>query len=111
MKLRRFQGAHVGGVRLIEQRGEFAEHRAGFRHLGDLDAAFDDADRAGFEDDEPPGIGAFGEHGLAGAVARERKRGKLVSPDLGVVGRRHSGAPSVPRRLRTVPRQIIEQIP
>jgi hypothetical protein len=68
---------------------EVAKHRAGFRHLGDLDAALDDAHRPGFEDHEPPGVGAFGEYGLAGAVACERERGKLCLPDFGVVDRRH----------------------
>jgi hypothetical protein len=30
VKLRRFQRAHVGTVRLVEQRRQLAEHRAGF---------------------------------------------------------------------------------
>ena len=34
MKLRDSQGTHVRGVRLIQQRGEFAEHGVSLRHSG-----------------------------------------------------------------------------
>jgi hypothetical protein len=43
VKLRGLQGAHVRGMRLIEQRGNLAEDHARFRHLGDLSATLDDA--------------------------------------------------------------------
>ena len=46
VKLRGFQRTHVRGVWLIQQHGEFAEHGAGLRYLGDLDALLDDFDRA-----------------------------------------------------------------
>ena len=73
VKLRSFQGAYVGRVRLTEQHGEFTEHRAGLRHIGDLNAVLDDGDRALLEDEEPAGRRAGGEHCLAGLVGCKRK--------------------------------------
>src|SRR5262249_35593876 len=46
MKLRGFKRTYIGRVRLIQQHGEFAEHRPRLRHLGDLDAFPNDFDRA-----------------------------------------------------------------
>ena len=38
-------GAHVGGVRLVQQDGEFAKYRAGLRDRGDLHAVSDNLDQ------------------------------------------------------------------
>ena len=90
MKFRIFQRAHVGAMGLIEQRRELAQDRAGLGHRGDLGAALLDDDRAAFEDQKPPGLGALDEHGFAGAVTRQRQRGQASFPGRGIVDRRHS---------------------
>jgi hypothetical protein len=76
-------------VRLVEQRGKLAEHRARLRHRGDLDAVFDDGDRAILEDQKLAGFGAFGEHGLVGLIARDRQRGEALLPAFGIVNESH----------------------
>jgi hypothetical protein len=88
-----FERAHIGAVRLVEQRGELAEHRAGFGDGRDLRAVFDDRDRAAFQNQKPPGFGALGEHRLAGLIACERQRGELLPPKLGIVNKPHLNAP------------------
>ena len=94
MKLRGFQRAHIGTVRLVEEHGELAEHRAGLGDRGDLRAAFDDRDRAAFANQKPPGFRALlGEHCLAGVITRKRKRGEPLSPNLGIVNKPHVSAP------------------
>jgi hypothetical protein len=90
VKLRRFQRAHVGTVRLVEQRGKFAEHRARLRHRGDLGAGFDDDDRAFLEDQKLSGFGALGEHRLVGLIARDRQRREPLLPDFRIVNETHS---------------------
>jgi hypothetical protein len=80
-------------VRLVEQRGELAEHRAGFGDCCDLRTAFDDRNRTAFENQKPPGFRAFGEHRLARAITRKRKRGEPLSPNLRIVNKPHVNAP------------------
>ena len=46
---------------------KLAEHRARFGHLGELDIPLENADRAAFQNQKPPGLRALGEHGLAPA--------------------------------------------
>jgi hypothetical protein len=55
MKLRDFQGTHVRGVRLIQQRGEFAEHSVRLRHSGDLDSVLDNDNGAFAKEQQPVG--------------------------------------------------------
>src|SRR5579863_3143602 len=99
MELRGLYGAHIRSVRLIQERRKLAEDRAGLRYRGDLSAALDDADRAAFENEQLPGSAAFSEHGLAGAVAGERKRGKPSLPSFGFVDRRHGQLPPLLRSM------------
>jgi len=68
-------------VRLIQQRGEFAEHGARLRHLSDLDGLLDDCDRALPEDQQPAGLRTGGEHDLAGMVGYDRKSGEPLLED------------------------------
>jgi hypothetical protein len=55
VKLRGFQSAYIRRVRLIEKRGEFAEHGTGLRDPGNLDAFLYDCDRALLKDQQPAG--------------------------------------------------------
>src|SRR6516165_7964920 len=60
-------------MRLVQQRGELAKHRARLRHLGDLDGIFDDNYRTLLEDQQPARSRTGGEHVLAGLIGNERK--------------------------------------
>jgi hypothetical protein len=50
VKLRGFQSTYIRRVRLIEKRGDFAEHGTGLRDPGNLDAFLYDCDRALLKD-------------------------------------------------------------
>ena len=89
-------------MRLIEQRRELAEHCAGFGHLGELDIALEDAHRAAFQNQKPPGFRTLGEHGFAGVKAFERKRGKLALPGLTIVDQSHFRASPFAASMRPV---------
>jgi hypothetical protein len=82
MKLRGFERAYVRRVRLIQQRRQLAEDRTSLGNGRNLCAALGDAHCAAFENEELPRSRAFCEHGLARAIARERKRGKPALPGL-----------------------------
>src|SRR5258708_14414118 len=66
VKLRGFQSTYIRRVRLIEKRGEFAEHGTGLRDPGNLDAFLYDCYRALLKDQQPAGCRGGAEHGLAG---------------------------------------------
>ena len=70
-------------MRLIQQRGELAEHGTGLGHLSDLDAILDEGDRALLEDQQPSCRPAGSEHGLAGLVGCERKGACLAWKTVG----------------------------
>src|SRR6266481_312881 len=77
VKLRGLHSTYIRRVRLIQQRGEFAEHGTRLRDPGDLNAFLYDCDRALLKDQQSAGCRSGAKHGLAGLVGYERKGGEL----------------------------------
>src|SRR5215468_3978877 len=89
VKLTGFKRTHVRCVRLIQQHREFAEDGTRFRHPGDLNAFLFDCDFALLKDQQPAGCRGGTEHGLAGLVRREWKRGELPLKDAHIGNEGH----------------------
>jgi len=78
VKLRGFQRAYVHFVRLIEQNGEFTEHGARLRHLGNLPVLLEDRDGTFLEDQQPSGPRTIDDYALAGLIGHDWKGGDTV---------------------------------
>jgi hypothetical protein len=77
-------------MRLIQQCGDLAENRAGFRHRGYLSSSFDDRNSAAVENQQLSRFATFSEHVLTWVVAHKPKRREPLSPSLSFAIERHS---------------------
>jgi hypothetical protein len=68
VELRLLQGSYVRRMGLIQEDGQFAEHRAGRRDFGDLHSILDDLYGTAPEDKQPSRRGTGGQNSLLGLV-------------------------------------------
>ena len=84
------QGAHVGGMGLVQDDGEFAEYRARLGDGRDLQAVSDDLDGTVAQDEQLPGRRPGFQHGFTGLVNRYRKGSETLLESFWVRNKRHS---------------------